>query len=71
MNTYWTTFGFDHVHRIGKIVVDRNLVIEFRAADYEAARRKMFAIFGRKWFAIYDTMPTMDHYPRGIYMLDH
>lgn len=66
MKPVFFTFGQNHVHVVGGITFDCNCVLQIIAPD---PRQFMFAMFGRQWSMQYETKPTMEFYPRGIFTL--
>ena len=70
MKTYFT-FGSVHTHTIDGVVFDHQCVCEIEAESHQAARDKMFEVFGRKWAFQYDTLEHvgMHFYPRGVIAL--
>lgn len=61
--TSYFTFGYGHTHSCNGQTLDRNIVVRITAQD---PRKRMFELFGNKWAMEYDSLPKMEHYPRGI-----
>jgi len=59
METYYFTFGYDHAHPKGYVVIE--------AVSWDAARDEMFAHFGRAWAFQYDESAWHKH---GISMAE-
>lgn len=66
MITRYFTFGQNHIHRIGELILDRDIVVKITAADEEKCRQKMFATFGDRWGMEYDNPPEPRWFPRGV-----
>lgn len=66
MNKYYGTFGQDHLHKRGRVIFDKDCVVEIEAESEELARQYMFAVFGQVWAFLYKKLPDMEWYPRGI-----
>lgn len=63
MKTSHFTFGQSHIHRIGGVVYDKDVVLRITAEDPRAV---MFSTSDRRWSMEYDTPPNLSHFPRGI-----
>lgn len=68
--TYYITFGQTHTHRIPNHTLDKDCVLAVEAESQEAARKKVFELFGPKWSMFYDKKPDMSYFPRGIITLE-
>lgn len=69
MKTFWITMGQVHVHSIAGRTIDKDVVVEIFAEDYEAAQDWAFATFGQKFAVVYREKPDMSFFPRGIIKL--
>lgn len=67
--TYYITFGQAHAHRIPNHTLDKDCVLAIEAESRDAARDKVFELFGPKWSMMYDKEPDMAYFPRGIIKL--
>jgi len=67
MKTYFT-FGYDHIHKIGDKVFDKDVVAVIEAPSESSAREFAFEVFGREWATSYTSLELvgMHHYPRGL-----
>lgn len=63
MPTSYFTFGQTHVHSVGGVTFDKDLVVKITAED---PRAEMVRHFGVKWGMEYDEMPDLSYYPRGV-----
>ena len=68
MESFFFTCGQSHAHQIGGgRVWDKDSVLEVYAENENAAREKVFELFGPKWSHCY-TKETigMAYYPKGV-----
>lgn len=63
MKTYFT-LGQSHLHKFGKHVLTKDVVI---VIDCDDPRAKMFELFGDKWAFEYSEQPEMHYYRRGLF----
>jgi len=63
LQTSWFTFGQDHVHHHGDVLLDKDIVVKITDQD---PRLRMFELFGRKWAEEYNREPDLSYYPRGV-----
>jgi hypothetical protein len=63
--TRYFTFGFNHVHAVGGMTFDKDVVVEITAPDPRAV---MVETFGRAWGMEYRRLEDVDlrWYPRGV-----
>jgi len=70
MNSYYYSFGQSHSHRVAGVTLDKDSIVEIQAKDMDAARAKMFEVFGRLWSMQYDESSLdLKWFPRGIVMV--
>lgn len=59
----YCTFGQTHKHVIDGVIYDKDTVVKLESENPE---EKMIEMFGYNWSHIYDELPDMKYYPRGI-----
>jgi hypothetical protein len=69
MREFWITFGQAHVHRVGPIILDRDIVLKVTAQNEEGAQALAYYYFGSKYASVYSTCPEMKYFPRGVVSL--
>ena len=69
MNSYWLTFGQVHTHSHNGRTFDKDCVVLIQADSMAEARQIAFTTFGVKWAGLYDNLPEMGYYPRGVFTL--
>jgi hypothetical protein len=67
LSTSWFTFGQDHFHQHGEMVLNKDTVLKITAQN---PRQVMLELFGRKWSGEYDSTPDMTKYPGGILVMN-
>jgi hypothetical protein len=67
---FYFTFGQSHSHLIKGFTYDKDLVVEIEAESKSEARNIMFRFFRDKWAFLYDELPDMSLFPRGIKKLN-
>ena len=69
IKSFFVTFGQIHEHRIGEKVFDKDTVALIKSKSEGEARNHAFNAFGNKWAFIYDKLPDMIHFPKGVVRL--
>ena len=69
MPKFYITFGQSHAHAFNGKTLDRNCVGVIDAKDYEGARVFAFQMFGSRWAMMYEKIPDMEFFPRGLISL--
>ncbi len=66
MEIYYFSFGQIHVHSVGGITLDKDILLEVWAKDYATARQEVIDAIGTKWHMQYDKdSVTFGYFPRG------
>ena len=66
MEKFYGSFGQNHAHAYNGRTYDKDCIIEIEANSKGEAHDKMFEVFGTKWSMLYDQVPNMEYFPRGI-----
>lgn len=66
---FYVSFGQVHAHRVAGKTFDLDALAEIEAPDREEARKIAFEAFGPKWAFLYEEVPDMSFFPRGIIKL--
>lgn len=66
---YHITFGYDHIHEIDGILIDKDVVVSFDASSWQDARDKVSRAFGDRYCMLSITTPQMEYFKRGIIIL--
>lgn len=66
MKKFYVSFGQIHTHIMGDQMFDRDCIAEIRSESREEAHEKAFELFGYRWSMLYDNIPDMSYFPRGI-----
>jgi len=64
--SFYITFGQIHVHSIEGKTFDKDCVAKIQEKDFDKAREKAMIIFKGKFCFLYEEIPDMSYYPRGI-----
>lgn len=67
MSTYFFTCGQSHSHNVNGKIWNKDSVLQVNAKNENAAREKVFSLFGAKWSMCYgyDDI-SMEYYPNGV-----
>ncbi len=67
MSTFYVSFGQDHVHRLGDITLDKDILLKITALDGHVARERAFKALGRQWSMLYtEETVQFEYFPRGF-----
>lgn len=68
MKTFFFTFGQAHRHVIDGLTLDKDVVLQVYADDYNAARQTVTRLVGVEWSMQYEDIKDVgiEHYPRGV-----
>jgi len=66
MREYYITFGQIHTHSINGKTLDKDTVAVIKAENKEQAREIAFKFLGRTWCFVYEEIPDMSYFPRGL-----
>lgn len=66
IKNFYVSFGQEHTHNINGRTYDPDSIALIQASEYKEARTIAFEIFGQKFCMIYDELPDMSFYPRGV-----
>lgn len=70
MTTY-VTFGFDHVHTVNGLTLNKDCVAAFPSSSAEEGRTHAFQLFGAKFcFEYFNKLPNMEYFPRGVIQVE-
>lgn len=63
---FHVTMGQAYTHSVVGKTIDKDCVVEIEAENYDKARTIAFEVFGGKFCSMYEEIPNMSFYPRGI-----
>ncbi len=66
MKSFYVTFGQVHTHSINGKTIDKDCVVEMTAKDMDSAIEECNGIFKKIYFGVYENIPDMSYFPRGI-----
>lgn len=66
---FWISFGQIHTHSIGVHTIDKDCIVEVEAPTRREAHENAMEMFNKKFFTVYDKLPNMKHFPRGVIKL--
>lgn len=66
MKTFFLTFGQAHRHVLKGVYFDKDCVVRIEARNADDAQEIAFMVFGMRWANIYDRIPGMAYFPRGV-----
>lgn len=69
MKKFWILFGQIHKHSINGLAIDKDCILEVKAATRREAHENAMEMFDKKFFTVYDKLPNMKHFPRGVIKL--
>lgn len=66
---FWISFGQIHVHVINGRNIDKDCILEVEAATRREAHENAMEMFDKKFYTVYDKLPNMKYFPRGVIKL--
>ncbi len=66
MKKFYISFGQTHVHSRGGRTYDRNCIAQIEAENHRKAHDLAMLIFDGVFHNVYDELPNMEYFPRGI-----
>lgn len=66
---FYISFGQIHIHSICGLTIDKNCLVELNATSKSDAHEMAMDIFDKKFHNVYDALPDMDYFPRGVIKL--
>lgn len=66
---FFVSFGQVHIHSVNGKTLDKDCIAVIEAADHAAAHDKAFEMFDKKFCFVYDEVPDMEFFPRGLIYL--
>lgn len=66
MKTYYISFGQTHTHSINGNTIDKDCLVGLLAENKDRARDKAFDIFKGVFHNVYEELPDMKYFPRGV-----
>jgi hypothetical protein len=70
MRKFYVTFGQAHIHKIGRMLLDKDCVLEIEDDDFLAAVAWTARTFGVEFANVHQQAPDLSFYPRGIINLN-
>jgi len=67
MSKFYVSFGQNHIHKLDHAVIDNNCIVELEAENTHIARNAADELFNCKFSILYDHIPNMKYFSRGIF----
>ena len=66
MRPFYISFGQAHTHSVAGKTLDRDTIAVIAAENKDDAREKAFKVFEQKWCFVYEELPDMSFFPKGL-----
>jgi len=63
---FYISFGQVHTHSINGITIDKDCIVELESETKRGAHEKAMEIFDGVFHNVYEKLPNMDYFPRGV-----
>lgn len=66
---FYISFGQIHTHLINGHTIDKDCLVELEATTRKAAHEMAMSLFNGVFHNVYDKLPNMSYFPRGVIKL--
>ena len=66
---FYISFGQTHTHRVNNHTIDKDCIVEHEALTKREAHDWAMEMFNGTFHNVYDKLPNMFYFPRGIIKL--
>ena len=63
---FYISFGQAHAHRMFGKTLDKDCILVLQEKDVRDAQIRAMKLFGREFSMVYERLPEMKYFPRGL-----